>query len=258
MPPLGIASSFGSAGCGSLDSMRKVEDMDQSNEPLARRLRDAAIDRTTTDAERVDSFVLDADGVIDLRDLEHDPLGSSVADPAKVLATIRGQLGDAHEVSDLYDQSEPERPRWRLGLRARHAYGNDVPSAMPTPTASTTTVASPPAPPIAAPASVAMPEPATLPPLSRLSMVPLTIEETPTPATDAPTSDVDEVSVATTASPPVAESVDPDIDLRSEDRPIANCPKCMGLGHRDLFDRFSQVEFYSCDNCMHMWQQDLS
>lgn len=56
----------------------------------------------------------------------------------------------------------------------------------------------------------------------------------------------------------MAESVEPEIDLRDEGRPTADCPKCMGLAHRDLFDRFSQVEFYSCDNCMHMWQQDLS
>jgi|GEM_PF-6264546 hypothetical protein len=38
----------------------------------------------------------------------------------------------------------------------------------------------------------------------------------------------------------------------------AECPKCAALGQRDLFDRFSQVEFFSCNNCMHMWQQDVS
>jgi hypothetical protein len=77
--------------------------MDQPNEPLAHKLRNAAIDRSTTDAERVDDFVIDEDGVIDLRVLEGDPTGSSIADPAKALATIRGQLGGAHEISDHYD-----------------------------------------------------------------------------------------------------------------------------------------------------------
>ena len=61
--------------------------MEHANEPLARRLRDAAIDRTAVDAERVDDFVLDKDGVLDLRELEHDAPGTSVADPAKALAT---------------------------------------------------------------------------------------------------------------------------------------------------------------------------
>lgn len=211
-----------------------MEYSDQSNEPLAHRLRNAAFDRTTPNAERVDDFVLDADGVIDLRDLDRDPAGTSVADPAKALATIRGQLGDAHEISNLYDESEPERPRWRLGLRARHAYGEEVPSAEPVTPVETLIAATRRAP--------------TLPPLSRLSMVPLASETES--ETDADTG----VFVAGS----IAESIEPEVDLRDENRPTSDCPKCMGLGHRDLFDRFSQVEFYSCDNCMHMWQQDLS
>lgn len=219
--------------------MNAEKNIDRPNEPLASRLRNAALERTTVEAQRVDDFVLDADGVIDLRDLERDPLGSSVADPAKALATIRGQLGDAHEVAELYDESEPDRSRWRLGLRARHAFGQ----------ASTTTVAekpatTPPAPdPTPTPAAAPTP---TRPPLSRLSMVPVAPE--PEPAAETETN---EVAMA-------AEVPDPAIDLRDEERPTANCPKCMGLAHRDLFDRFSQVEFYSCDNCMHMWQQDVT
>ena len=219
--------------------------MDQINEPLARRLRNAAIDRTTTEAERVDDFVLDADGVIDLRDLDRDRLGTSVADPAKALATIRGQLGDAHEVSDLYDESEPERPRWRLGLRARHAYGEDIPSAVKPQSA----------PVVATPIPTPEPKTPSLAPLSRLSMIPLAREAETKPVDDAATQNVDEAP--DTAVFP-AGSIEPEIDLRDESRPTADCPKCMGLGHRDLFDRFSRVEFYSCDNCMHMWQQDLS
>lgn len=210
--------------------------MDQPNEPLAHKLRTAAIDRTTTDAERVDDFVLDEDGVLDLRALERDPTGSSIADPAKALATIRGQLGDAHEIADLYDESEPERPRWRLGRSRRATVAEAAPRVAPKldPT-------------------VTVPKPR--PPLSRLSMVPLTDESAPAVDHEADT-EIADTGVLPAGS--IAESIDPEIDLRDESRPTADCPKCMGLGRRDLFDRFSQVEFYSCDNCLHMWQQDLS
>jgi hypothetical protein len=98
--------------------------------------------------------------------------------------------------------------------------------------------------------------PKSRPPLSRLSMVPLA--DTPAPTTDheAETDETPDTGVLPAGS--IAESIAPEIDLRDENRPTADCPKCMGLGRRDLFDRFSQVEFYSCDNCMHMWQQDHS
>ena len=52
--------------------------MDQANEPLAHRLRNAAIARTTTEAERVVDFVLDTDGVLDLRTIERDAFGDSI------------------------------------------------------------------------------------------------------------------------------------------------------------------------------------
>jgi hypothetical protein len=216
--------------------------MDQSNEPLARRLHRAAIDRTVTDAERVDDFVLDADGVVDLREFDRDPAGASVADPARVLAMIRGQLGDAHEVSDLYDDSTPNKPRWRRGRRSGDSDGETAPPS------TNSSIA-------AADLDAAMIPPSPSFPLpSRLAIVPL--------ATDAGGTD-DETGATprdTHLSPArsMAESVEPEIDLRDENRPTADCPKCMGLSHRDLFDRFSQVEFYSCDNCLHMWQQDLS
>jgi hypothetical protein len=204
---------------------------------LAHRLRNAAIERTATDAERVDDFVLDKDGVLDLRELERDALGTSVADPAKALATIRGRLGDAHEVSNLYDESEPEPSRWAFGRRSRHTVVvDDAPS--PAPRGSVV----PPA-----------PAPPVRQPLSRLSMVPLAAEA-PT-ASEEPDALVPDTGVYPAASGD--EPTDPEIDLRDEARPTADCPKCMGLAHRDLFDRFSQVEFYSCDNCMHMWQQDI-
>jgi hypothetical protein len=90
-----------------------VGSMEHPGESLARRLRYAAIDRTRTGSERVDDFVLDADGVIDLREFDRSDGAMSIAAPAAALAAIRGRLGDAAEVSDLYDESEPKRSRWR-------------------------------------------------------------------------------------------------------------------------------------------------
>jgi hypothetical protein len=87
--------------------------MADPGESLARRLRYAAVDRTQTGSERVDDFVLDADGVIDLREFDRADADMSIAAPAAALAAIRGRLGDAAEVSDLYDESEPKRSRWR-------------------------------------------------------------------------------------------------------------------------------------------------
>jgi hypothetical protein len=220
---------------------------DRINEPLGHRLRNAAIDRAATEAERIDDYVLDEDGVLDLREFERDPIGASVADPAKALAGIRGRLGNAHEGSEPYDESEAPRSRWRLGQRTRHSPGEVIPRE---------TTELPRESQVPASRESQVPPPREMPPLSRLSMVPPAQDAQPTPAVASDDAEVPGNEVAPTGS--IAESIEPETDLRDEGRPTAGCPKCMGLGHRDLFDRFSQVEFYSCDSCMHMWQQDLS
>lgn len=211
-----------------------VNAMDQPTDPLAWRLRDAAIERTRAKSQRVDDIVLDEDGVVDLRalEVERSAGGGSVADPAPILATMRGKFGGAAEVADLYDLSGDPAPRWRLGLRARHEYGDQLETSLPTrPVAEV-------APPTPARG------PAPLPPLSRIEGMPRSSElSAPAPAP---------------APKPIADATEPELDLREEDRPIADCPKCGGRGRRDLFDRFSQIEFYSCDHCHHMWQQDFS
>jgi hypothetical protein len=165
--------------------------MNQTNQPLGQRLRHAAIDRTIVDAERVDNFVIDAHGVIDLRELDKLPPGASIADPAKALRSLRGQLGDAAEVSNLYDESELPKPRWRRGRRARRTI-----TSVPTSTE-------------------------MAPPLVDLTII-----------DDEPTIQLDEI----------AQTVE--------------CPQCATLSQRDLFDQFSQVEFFSCNSCMHMWQKN--
>lgn len=216
--------------------------MDQHTEPLASRLRNAALARADAESRRMGDVVLDDDGVIDLRALEIERArdGGSVADPAPVLSSMRGKFGDAAEVSDLYDMSEPTSPRWRLGRRARPPAETSDPPGAPT----TTDRTAPPAP-ATGPAPTSRPTPpASRTPLSRISALPLADElprhSPPATGTGAPT-------------PSTADH--PEIELREETRPTADCPQCAGLGRRDLFDRFSQIEFYSCDHCHHMWQQ---
>ncbi|MEZ5165993.1 MAG: hypothetical protein R2695_05695 [Acidimicrobiales bacterium] len=205
--------------------------MEQRDQPLSARLRDAAIERTGSRSARVDDYVLDDDGVIDLRRLERESGEVSIAAPAAALATIRGRLGDAHDVGSLYDDSTDERARWPFGRRGRDADPGPAADPAPRPAA----------------------RPASRPPISRLERIPLSTDPTPEASADEPMPE----SAAHAADEiidlgPAAEKVDP----IHEDRPEATCPKCAGVGHRDLFDRFSQVEFYSCDVCLHMWQQD--
>ena len=236
--------------------------MEQFDQPLANRLRNAALDRTHSGSEKVDEdFVLDPDGVIDLRELRANDDGRSIAAPAPVLATIRGQLGDAAEISELYDESD-HVPRWRLGLRARHAFGMGSNRAAGTADVAADDTNGD----VTVDASVEdAPEPvADLPRLSAVSDVidlrpklaevqladdhtdePHTDDEDAAEASDAATDDVEAEMAGDTI-----EALDD-----NEDRPEAECPECLGVGHQDLYDRFSQMEFYSCDSCNHMWQQ---
>ena len=50
--------------------------------------------------------------------------------------------------------------------------------------------------------------------------------------------------------PPVDATLADDVG-----RPVAVCGHCGSFGQRDLLDRFSRTEYYSCDDCGHMWQQ---
>jgi hypothetical protein len=167
--------------------------MNPSEEPLARRLRNAAIDRTHRDSERVDDYVLDPDGVIDLRELDREKGEVSIAAPAAILATIRGQLGDAATVSELYAEAEPEPepPRWRLDLRARNALA---------------AVSTPPAPARKPQNTVAptAPKPAPRPttrttPISRLSLVPMSTSSPTEAPPEATPETTDDVVVSSTA-----------------------------------------------------------
>ena len=215
------------------------------DETLSKRLRSAALHRTRHESERVDDFVLDADGVIDLRRLDDPEDARSVASPPAALRATRGRLGDAGDVAGLYDDSEPEGGwlrRRRRRRRSATASGSVAPTA-PDPTTgadNVTTDGSGPADPV--PVRTARP----VPPVTRLS--------SPWPALPAV---ADDDHIVATPPEPVATpeaDADADIDLRDANRPTARCPKCGATGQRDLFDRVSQTSYFSCDACTHLGQ----
>ena len=86
--------------------------MNRTDGSLSKRLRNAALERARLDGELVDSYVLDADGVIDLRVLDDDAVAAPASQPAAVLGQIRGHFGDAAEVDDLYVNQEWTKRRW--------------------------------------------------------------------------------------------------------------------------------------------------
>lgn len=138
---------------------------------LSKRLREAALERARKDGQRVDDYVLEPDGVIDLRAIEQEPEPRRPAGLSQALADMRARNDD------------------------------------PTPTR--------------------------------------TDKEPILPRGDA-TIDLTRPDTASVRLP----SPDP-----SASSPTADCPQCGGTGQCDLFDRFSQTEYYSCNDCMHMWRR---
>lgn len=193
---------------------------------LSERLREAALERARLEGQVVDSYVLDSEGVIDLRELEQEPAGTSVTQPAAALAETRGMIGEAAEVGDLYDETFGAR-RWPFARR----------EAAPAPPPVRTS------PPEVSRRSAALTNLSTLP-LAHDSQP----EVEPQPAAPAVEIRADEVTIDLTSTD--------DTESRTDDdgRPIRACPSCGATGRRDLFDRFSQIEFYSCDDCHNMWQ----
>lgn len=64
--------------------------------------------------------------------------------------------------------------------------------------------------------------------------------------------DFDVDFTAPAASPAPADDVR---DLTDDVIVTAVCDRCTSIGQRDLFDRFSRTEYFSCDDCGHMWQR---
>ena len=63
------------------------------------------------------------------------------------------------------------------------------------------------------------------------------------------TEDVALIELDTPATSPTT------IDSALDAQPTRPCQRCGAVASRDLIDIFNSIEYYSCDDCGHMWQQ---
>lgn len=220
--------------------------MDQENQAartLSDRLRDASIVRASRRGDVVDDRMLDPTGVIDLRDAWAEPA------PPGLAAALEAAASDL----TLYHRVSPAN---RPGRPAPEPRADRTPDPDPRPDLPTRTPAA---------SAFEAPKTNTSPALSQafLSIEVDSFREAH--GDDAVAREYPVVGDDHRARARVAPSTSPDdaIDLRAPtrgdraedgDRPVATCPGCGGLGRRDLFDRFSQTDYFSCDDCSAMWQ----
>ena len=191
---------------------------DPSQTTLSERLRDAAVDRARLRGDVIDEVSIDETGVIDLR-IEPDPttLGTSTTTLSPALAATQGGLDSVHDVSDLYaPEHETRRGWWRRSESLSSKPASPLLAGLP------------------AGEEIDLDELATSDTVARDSVDPST-------------------TAADRAAPTIAAPVD-ELDIRDRVRPTGRCASCGGRGQRDLFDPFSQTDYFSCDDCQTMWQ----
>ena len=190
---------------------------------LSDALRAAALERARQSGHTVDGVVIEPTGVIDLREMARN--AGRETDRSVKLPVIAGYLNRADR--------EPETPLTETALWRRLR-----------PAGST------------APATDADP-------------VELDLTDESDPTLDLRFDDLealfDEANRSSTFEPIVIDVTEPaaidhmpPVDATLADdvgRPVAVCGHCGSFGQRDLLDRFSRTEYYSCDDCGHMWQQ---
>ena len=172
---------------------------------LSERLRLAALERARQSGQKIDNYVLEPTGVIDLREMERQP--SPAVDNSVALPEIGGEAA----VEDLYDRPLAEARLWkrvRGTMVPPGTAGADVEAGGGAETAATQ--------------------------LDDTVTIDLT--------EDVPLIEIEE---------PAGPGVDPVLDAQ----PTAPCPRCGTAATRDLIDIFNSLEYYSCDDCGHMWQQ---
>ena len=159
---------------------------------LSERLRLAALERARQSGQKIDNYVLEPTGVIDLREMERE------ASPAVDNSVALPEIGESATVRDLYERPLAET---RLWSRVR---GTMVPIADAVE--------------------------------HRDETITLDLTE------EVPSIEIDE---------PAPAGGDPML----EEQPTAPCQRCGATAKRDLIDIFNSLEYYSCDDCGHMWQQ---
>ena len=171
---------------------------------LSERLRQAALERARRSGQKVDDYVLEPTGVIDLREMERET--ASAVDNSVELPP----LDRDPEVEQLYGKPLSETRLWK---RVR----------------------------------------GTMVPTDGAEAV---VDEAP--ASTAPLPPVEAVTIDLTEDVPLVEiesSADAGLDPALAAQPTLPCQRCGSTAKRDLIDIFNSVEYYSCDDCGHMWQQ---
>lgn len=169
---------------------------------LSERLRLAALERARRSGQKVDDYVLEPTGVIDLREMERQ------TPPAVDNTVSLPPLGSETEVDELYGKPLSETRLWK---RVR---GTMVPDGHPADGGDETS------------------------PRTGPEMEAVTIDLTE----DVPLIEID-------------TSADDGLDPVLAAQPTLPCQRCGSTAKRDLIDIFNSVEYYSCDDCGHMWQQ---
>lgn len=163
---------------------------------LSERLRLAALERARESGQKIDNYVLEPTGVIDLREMERQ------AAPTVDNRVALPEIGDRAEVDNLYGKPLAETRLWKRVRGQMVPVTDDGDEDVD------------------------------------LDDDTVTIDLTE----DVPLIDLDE---------PVTTPVDPILEAQ----PTAPCQRCGATAKRDLIDIFNSLEYYSCDDCGHMWQQ---
>lgn len=190
---------------------------------LSDALRAAALERARQSGHTLDGVVIEPTGVIDLREMARN--AGRETDHSVKLPVIAGYLHRADR--------EPETPLTETALwRRLRPAGSSAPVTESDPAELDLTDEIDPTLDLCFDDLEALFDEANHPWLFE----PIVIDDTEPAA-------IDDVS-------PVDATLADDVG-----RPVAVCGHCGSFGQRDLLDRISHTEYYSCDDCGHMWQQ---
>lgn len=210
---------------------------------LSDALRAAALERARRSGENIDGIVLEPSGVIDLREMAR--AAGRETDRRIKLPMLTGRAIDDRAP----DESLTETALWRR-LRPVTPQPDGTPIDLDLTTPEPTGPA-------------AEPELAELDP-TLFDDLALTEDdvagfENLTPTGDDPVL-FEPVEIDLTDRPEHPSVFERnDATLADETgRPMAVCDHCGSFGQSDLYDRFSRTEYYSCDDCGHMWQQSIT
>ncbi len=214
---------------------------------LSDALRAAALERAKKSGQTVDGVVLEPSGVIDLNEMEQ----AHAREQAAAKPTLSQRVQEA--TTEPEERTLTQTSLWRR-LRPSDGAAPAEPTVdLTTPDEPTVDLTEPDPETLESPTAFEelLPDAAT-----PTAFEPIVIDLTDVdedPNVFARNSGADTSFRAPGTDPRLVPQAQPE-----EAVPTAPCDHCGSMGHRDLFDVFSQTEYYSCSNCGHMWQSRRS